>query len=219
VLAAGADGAPAARPAAGGPRDWAVERFDFGVEDRFAVLAGSSDLVLSALSTAFHAGGTFVFPEPSPAGGLAGWLQANAITVAYVNPPVLRAIAARRNQAALSKLRQLFVDNTGELISRDVDALRQAAPTCRFVGVYRTGHDGRPLATYTVPADWRLEQAPLRVPLGAELNGVPIQLRHPSGQLAAVGEVAEICYGGDRTGDLGRRWADGTLEFVERKAS
>jgi hypothetical protein len=32
--------------------------------------------------------------------------------------------------------------------------------------------------------------------------------------VAATGELAEIWHGADRTGDLGRRWPDGTLEYV-----
>jgi acyl carrier protein len=80
--------------------------------------------------------------------------------------------------------------------------------------VYRPGRDGRPLATYVVPDDWRPENAPLRLPLGTAPDGEPVAVRHRSGAPAAVGEVAEIGAGADRTGDLGRRLADGTLEYV-----
>jgi acyl carrier protein len=55
-----------------------------------------------------------------------------------------------------------------------------------------------------VPDDWRPDTAPVRVPLGTGL------------QAAAVGEIAEIRAGDRPTGDLGRRWADGTVEYVRR---
>jgi hypothetical protein len=61
---------------------------------------------------------------------------------------------------------------------------------------------------------WEPGTAPLRVPLGAELGADAVELRHPTGQPAAVGEVAELHAGDRRTGDLVRRWADGTLEYV-----
>ncbi|BCB89231.1 condensation domain-containing protein [Phytohabitans suffuscus] len=196
-------------------RDWAVERFGLARDDRFAVLSGQPGHLMSALASAFTAGAALVLPDAPVTGDVAGWLRANAITVAYLSPPVLRA-AASAPDTVVPALRLVFADNTGELISHDVAALRRLAPQSLCASLYRVGRDGLPLATYEVPADWRQEAAPLRVPLGTERAGAPAWLRHPSGQPAAVGEVAELCFGAHQTGDLGRRWADGTLEFVSR---
>jgi non-ribosomal peptide synthetase component F/acyl carrier protein len=207
----GASGSPALNG------DWAVERFHLGREDRFTVLSNSSDHLLSALSSVFYAEATLVIPEhpvSGDIGGLTTWLHANSISVMYVSPPILRAIAASTPRPELPALRYVFVHNSGGFISHDVDALRRLSATCRCVGLYRVGQDGRPLAMYAVPDDWQLQTAPLRVPLGAELEDDPAHLLHPSGQPAAIGEVAEICFGSRRTGDLGRRWLDGSLEFV-----
>ncbi|HEV2087565.1 MAG TPA: amino acid adenylation domain-containing protein [Cryptosporangiaceae bacterium] len=206
--------APGATVLAARGEDWAVERFGLRADDRFAVLSGPPGQLLSALSSALHAGGTLVLADRSPnrdIGALVDWLRANRISVVYANPPLLRAIAAR---AQLPALRYVFVENTGSLTAHDVEALRRLSADFRVVATYRTGPDGRPIAAHQVPADWRLETAPLRVPLGAEIAASAVQLRHPSGQPAAVGEVGEICHGAERTGDLGRRWPDGTLEFV-----
>ena len=52
------------------------------------------------------------------------------------------------------------------------------------------------------------------MPLGSELPGRPAQVLRPSGQRAAIGEVGEICLGSHHTGDIGRRWPDGSLEFI-----
>ncbi|TMR99680.1 non-ribosomal peptide synthetase [Nonomuraea basaltis] len=197
--------------------DWALERFELGGDDRFAVLSNQPGHLVSAMSSAFHTGATLVIPDRSFTGdfnALVAWLRDNSVSVIYVNPPALRTIAARNPLPQLPALRYAFVDNSGELISHDFDALRRLSPSCRCVGLYRMGGDGRPLATYTMPEDWRRETAPPRVPLGTDLDDAPAQLRHPSGQPAAVGEVTEICFGAHHTGDLGRRWADGTLEYV-----
>jgi amino acid adenylation domain-containing protein len=216
-----ADAVQTVREVAPGSRgpvcDWAVERFQFGGDDRFTVLSPRPGHLLSALSSAFCAGAALVLPERSLAGDIAAlitWLQANAISVIYVNPPIIRAIAAQAPRPYLPALRYVFVDNSGELISHDINALRKLSATCRCVGVYRVGQDGRPLAMYAVPDDFQPQTAPLRVPLGTDLADNPAQLRHSGGQPAAIGEVAEICFGSYRTGDLGRRWPDGTLEFV-----
>ena len=205
-------------PASG--RDWAVARFGLAGNDRFAVLSGQPGHLMSAFASAFTAGAALVVPDASITGDVAGWLRANAITVAYLSPPVLRAAASSPGTVSpgtvLPALRLVFADNAGELISHDVAALRRLAPQSRCVSLYRVGRDGLPLATYEVPPDWRLEAAPLRVPLGTERAGAPARLRHPAGQPAAVGEVAELCFGSYQTGDLARRWPDGTLEFIRR---
>ncbi|ASW54311.1 hypothetical protein [Plantactinospora sp. KBS50] len=190
-----------------------MQRLGLSADDRFAVLSGPPGQLMSALSSALHAGGTLLFADrpTNDAGALADWLRANRVSVVYASPPLLRSIAGRTQ---LPALRHVLVANTGNLTAHDVEALRRLSPDCRIVATYRTGPHGRPVAAYRVPDDWRLETAPLRVPLGTGLAGRPVRLRHPGGQPAAVGEVAEICVGERRTGDLGRRWPDGTLEFV-----
>lgn len=200
-------------------RDWAVERFNLDADDRFAVLSPQPGHLLAALSTAFDAEAALVLLEHPFTGdthSLLTWLRANSVSVVYLNPPLLRALAAQAPEPQLPALRYVFVDNSGELLAHDVDLVRRLSATCRCVGVYRVDQDGRPLAAYAVPDDWKLETAPLRVPLGTEVTNTPARLLHPSGQAGTVGEVAEICAGDRRTGDLGRRWTDGTLEFVRR---
>jgi non-ribosomal peptide synthetase component F/acyl carrier protein len=200
-------------------RDWAVDRFGITPRDRLAVLSGLSGHLLSALSTAFHAGAALVLADPPGVDTLAGlstWLRTNAVTVLYLNPPVLRAMAGLEPAPDLSGLTCVFVDNAGDLLAHDVDGLRKLAPAARCAAMYRVGRDGRPAAVYELPADWRLATAPLRVPLGTALAGSTVELVNRAGQPAAPGEVAELCIGSYRTGELGRRRADGVLEFVRR---
>jgi non-ribosomal peptide synthetase component F len=199
-------------------QEWATARFSFGAGDCFAVLSRLPGHLVSALSSAFSAGATLAIPDDSLTGNvnaLITWLSANSVSVMYVGPPLLRALAAR--SARLPALRYVFVDNSGDLLWHDVSALRRLAPDCHFVGLYRVDRHGRPLLMYSVPEDWELQTVAWHVPLGLELD-IPVHLAHPSGQAAAVGEVAEICFGSEKTGDLGRRWPDGSVEYVGRLA-
>ncbi|MBG0816340.1 condensation domain-containing protein [Planomonospora sp. ID82291] len=204
------DGTPAPGDPGRAETDWAVRRFGLDEDDRFAVLSALPGHLASAMSSALSAGAVLLLPER---GDLA-WLRENAATVAYLTPAILRGLDAAHE--TLPALRYAFIENSGELISHDLVALRHLAPRCRGVGVHRVGRDGRPLAAYPVPADWQPQTAGVRVPLSGDPADDRAELRHPGGRPAAVGEVAELCSGSQRTGDLARRWTDGTLEFVGR---
>lgn len=211
------DALEATGPQAGGPPDaaWAVRRFGLGPGDRVAVLSGSPAHRVAAAASAQGAGAALVSGEPPLTAGataLADWLRASEASVVYLTPPLLRTLS-RSPRPQLPALRYVFVENFGELLSHDVTAVRRLSAACRCVALYRVLPDGTPSAAYLVPEDYQPETAPPRVPLGREL-GPPARLLHLAGQPAAVGEVAEICFGTSRTGDLGRRWADGTLEYV-----
>ncbi|MGW3687066.1 HemK family protein methyltransferase [Streptomyces sp. NPDC005125] len=202
--------------------DWAVERFGLTAQDRIAVLAGVPGHLESALSTAFHAGAAFVIPNCSFAGGadtLIDWLRTHEISLLYLTPSILRALAAEHSDAQLGALETVFVENAGDLISHDIGSLRTLSPDCRLVSVYRTAQDGRPRSVYEVPAGLSLGTAPLRVPLGTEQPHSPAVLMRANGLPASVGEPGELCFGSWRTGDIGRRWADGSLEFVGRSGA
>ncbi|WP_405943440.1 condensation domain-containing protein [Streptomyces sp. NBC_00932] len=197
---------PGSRP------DWAVARYGFGAHDRFAVLSGSTHHVISALLTAFAAGGTVVLVDHSPAVGaraLAAELAEAGVSVLYAAPPVLRTLAG----FSLPALRHVLVENAGSFVPQDVVAVRRTAPEARCTGLYGVGPDGRPAALHDIPDEWAVDTAPLRVPLGQPAHGT-VRLVRRGGQEAAVGEVAELRVGDSWNGEFGRRWADGTLEFV-----
>ncbi|MFD6567692.1 condensation domain-containing protein [Micromonospora profundi] len=219
VLPAATDPLPAPNggPAAQASDDWAVQRYEFGPGDRFVVLSSRPGHLMSAMRTAFGAGATLLVPDRAfgaDAGALTTWLRENAVTVAYVDAPILRAMTAQTPVPDLPELRYVLMDNAGDLLPHDVEAVREMAPGCRCVAVYRVTADGRPLCCYEAPQDMEVRNAPLRVPLGTPLPGMPVTLRRASGQPAATGELAEIWYGDERTGDHGRRRADGSLEYA-----
>ena len=212
----------AADPATADPvgDDGAVrELFGLSPDDRVAVLSARPGLVAAATTAAVDAGASLV-PPPSLADvtALGNWLHDGGITAVFVDPPLLRAMSGHADMPRLPALRAAFVDNAGDLLAHDVELARRWSPACRWVGLYGVTEDGVPLAGYPVPDGWTADTAPLRVPLGRQLPGGPLRLRHPSGRAAAVGEVAQVWAGTRATGDLARRWPDGTLEYVGRAA-
>jgi HemK-like putative methylase len=213
---------PAPAAAAGGtgaPADWAVDRFHLTSEDRFAALTSEPAHLVSAMLSAFAAGGTLLLPgnvDTADVDALTRWLHSNQVTVLYADPPLIRALAAQATTPQFPALRCVFVDNTGEFIPQDIAALREMSATARCVGVYRVGPDGRPLAVYEVPDDVPLTKAPVRVSLGVDFPDRTLRLLNPAGQQATIGEVGEITAGSVRTGDIARRCPDGSLEYIRR---
>ncbi|MFB6909020.1 HemK family protein methyltransferase [Streptomyces bacillaris] len=204
--------APALDVPTGGP-------FGVTAADRIAVLSSVPGHLPAALGTAFRAGAAFHLPDCSftvDATAVTEWLRSRAITVLYATPSVLRALAYAPGEPVLSDLALVCVENAGDLLSHDVATLRRLAPTARLVSLYRTRPDGVPRAVHVTPDDWTLRTAPLRVPLGREPAGRRGEVLRPGDRPAAVGELGELCFAGERTGDLGRRWPDGSLEYVCR---
>jgi HemK-like putative methylase len=206
------------RSAPAGPRDWVLERFGLGAEDRFVVLTSAPGTLRSAISSAFQAGAAEIISD-APVGQdievLTSWLRDNAVTAVYLDAPVLRALAGRIPVPEFPAVRQVFLANAGDLIPHDVAAARILAPNGRIAALYRIGADGRPSAIYEVPGDWEFRRAPLRVPLGAELPHAPaMTVARPSGEVAGIGEVGEIRLADGATGELGRRLSDGCVEYV-----
>ncbi|WP_155981246.1 condensation domain-containing protein [Nocardia sp. BMG111209] len=199
------------------PVDWAAARFGFGPEDRIVVLTNRSGYLTSAMCTAFAAGAALVIPDRSFDGdvvALTAWLRDSGVTVAYLDPPILRGLTGQAAVPELPALRCVVVDNPGDLLPHDIEAMRRVSPGCRCVAVHRMGIDGRPLTCYEIPGALVVRDAPLRVRLGAPLPGRAVTLRTPAGAPAAIGELAELWDGAARTGDLARRWPDGTWEYA-----
>lgn len=194
-------------PAAG----WAAE---LGPGDRVALLSGLSAQIVSGVASAVAAGAALHLDSPpvTDPEALVEWLRAHEVTVVFTTAPVLRAIIAREER--LPSLRRVVVENNGDVLLHDVDALHRLAPICVLACAYRTNGEGRPLATYQVPDDWQSDEPPLRLPLGTMPTGADVRLLTGADRPAAVGEVGELCVGSSRTGDLLRRWPDGSLEFV-----
>jgi non-ribosomal peptide synthetase component F len=199
--------APGTAPYTGPPR------IDLTEDDLLAVPSGAADPRQRALAAALAGAASLAVPDDATAAdphALAGWLQDSAATAVYLTPPLLRALASPASGGL--RLRYAFLANSGDLTAKDIDRLRLLAPGCQVVGVCHNDRGDRPLALYRVPANWHAVTAPLRVPIGVTLE--PASLLGPAGQPAAVGEVAELCAEGLRTGALVRQRPDGLLEFA-----
>ncbi len=217
VLPARGEPVPRPEPPVGGGGDGAGIGLGFAPQDRVVVLTARPGHVVSAACSAFEAGATLLIPDRAfgtDVGALADWLREHEVSVAHADAPILRALSTHRPPPHLPALRCVVVDHAGDLLPHDVEAVRELAPGCRFVAVYRLAADGRPAAVHEAPAELAVADAPLRVPLGVPRPGAAVELRRESGVRAAVGELGEIWCGGERTGDAGRLLADGTLELT-----
>ncbi|MFC6083642.1 amino acid adenylation domain-containing protein [Sphaerisporangium aureirubrum] len=181
-------------------------------DDVLAVPTGDAGLMMCATSLALPAGA--VVATAGAPDAPAAWLRDVGATAVYLTVPLLRAVAADPAGTDLPLLRRAFLDNRGDLTAHDVVSMRRLAPRCRVVAVYRTAGGSVPLAAYEVPGAWSPSTAPLRVPIGWEVEGRPAVVRNPAGRRAVTGEVGELHVGGAGSGDLVRRRPDGLVEFA-----
>jgi len=197
--------------------DGPAGRHGFSGRDRVVVLSGRPGLLASAMDRSFDAGAVLVIPDRAfgdDISALTKWLRENGITVAYLDPPILRALTAQQPEPELPDLGCVVVDNAGDLLPHDVEAIRRLAPGCRFLSLYRVAADGRPLAEYDAPADLEVADSPLRLPLGTPAAGRGVELRRPNGRPAATGEAAELWQDGERVGAAARLLPGRCLEFI-----
>lgn len=195
--------------------DWAVDRFGLGDRCRFAVLAFSPDLLVSALSSAFQAGATVLLPELRPTGDIAAlraWLRTSAVTVLYLTAPILRVLGPQE----LPTLSHLFIKSSGDLMPHDLEAARRLAPNARVATLYRLDVDGRPACVYEAPPDNPISLPTAYAPLGTATSTTGLRVLDGSGRPATVGEPGEIWAADGPTGDRGFRHHDGSLHFAGR---
>ncbi|HKG37373.1 MAG TPA: condensation domain-containing protein [Conexibacter sp.] len=165
---------------------------------------------------ALAAGATVVGPERAPQPRSAtpptGWLDANAISVAAMDPWL--ATAALERAAALpATLRLLCVQGAGPLTVPPEAGGRGRLVVQRWYGLTEAG--GLVL-TARVDGGSRTAGAPL----AGEPSGLPARVLDRHGTVAPAGVIGELVLGDDaqplHTGDLARRRADGGLELVGR---
>jgi hypothetical protein len=201
-------------PVAAG-EDWAVGRFGLTGDDRIALWSGIPGQVVSTICSAVCAGAMLDLTPPvlADAAAMAERLRDGHVTVLVTTTPVLRTAVAMAADAAWSSLRLVLVDHGGELFTADVTALRRVAPAASVASTYRTDRLGVPLAVHVydglVPAD-----EPDLVPAGIPPTGSALTVINAAGRPAGFGEIGEVCSDTTPTGDLARRWPDGTLELV-----
>lgn len=194
-----------------------------GADDRMSVLSGRPGPAAAAAAARGATGAALIPPNCAVTADpeqMLTWLKEQQVTVLLLCPPVLRTLtgAAASGGHSLPALRQVYIEHGadpvgGDLLPVDVVALRALAPQARCTALYRIGADGTPAASYDVPGEWTVTNAPTRAPLG---QGPALRVVTAAGKPTAVGEVGELRVAGTATDELARRWPDGTVEFVRR---
>ncbi len=202
----------------GGYSSAVAESLSLDRSDRVAILGGCRGHVIFGLSAAVSGGAAALVPDNGTVGdseSLIGWLEANSVSVLYLTPAQLRALAGDGMGLELPSLRYAVIDNSGELTSQDIVALRRLSPSCRCISAFGATRTGQPIAIFATPDTWNSETAPLRIPLGRIVQGVDAELRNPVGRPCVVGEVGQIYFQGEPTGDLARLMHDGTIQIAD----
>jgi non-ribosomal peptide synthetase component F/thioesterase domain-containing protein/acyl carrier protein len=212
-------------------------------EDRLLTLAQPSTIVgVRDVITALLAGARVHLVDPRGVGprDILNLIRAEAITILFAFPALLRSIVAAREGQAGASLRLVRVGGDTTVWS-DVETLRAwLAPEAAIQVVYAATE--APMMQWFVHDKSRGEDA--RIPIGYPLPGNRLALVDEDGGATPPGEVGELIVGSQyvslgswlggrlsdesvemdegggrifRTGDLVRQRADGLLERVGRK--
>jgi thioesterase domain-containing protein/acyl carrier protein len=212
--------------------------------DRLLTLASPSTIVgVRDVMTALLAGASIHLLDPQGVGAreILNVIRAEAITILFAFPALLRSIVAAREGRADASLRLVRVGGDTTVWS-DVETLRAwLAPDAAIQVVYAATE--APMMQWFVDDTCRTEDA--RIPIGYPLAGNPLALVDERGRATRPGEVGELIVGSQyvslgcwaegrladesfetggrcqsrifRTGDLVRQRPDGLLERVGRK--
>jgi amino acid adenylation domain-containing protein len=234
-----------------------AETFGLGPGDRHSMASAlAHDPLQRDVFISLGLGMTLVVPDGERLGEpgyLANWARERRITVMNLVPALLQVFC--REAPTLPDLRRVLL--IGDVLHRgEVDALYALAPNVVAINLYGATETQRALS-YSIlprrPAELDSESdfgtrghQKASLPLGRGYDGVQLVLLNPQGEVAGVGEAAEIHirsrylargysdpaqtaerfigspWSGDphdrlyKTGDLGRYLPDGQVEFLGR---
>ena len=212
--------------------------------DRHLTLAPAGTIVgVRDVMTALLAGASIHLLDPRGVGAreILHAIRAEAITVLFAFPALLRSVVAAREGPADAALRLVRIGGDTTLWN-DVETLRAwLAPEAAVQLIYAATE--APMMQWFVDDTCRREDA--RIPIGYPLPGNRLALVEKDGRATPPGEVGELIVGGPyvslgswadgrladhgvetdgqcggrifRTGDLARQRPDGLLERVGRK--
>ncbi len=201
---------------------WHTETFGFGPDDRFAMLSGlAHDPLLRDVFTPLSIGASLRIPDEGAFDSgerLAGWLRRERVTVAHLTPSLGQLVCQGAADRPPLSLRYAFFG--GEpLTTGDVDALKLRAPSVQCVNFYGATETPQAVAFHVVPADVPATAGSSRraraLPVGTGIEGVQLLLLNEAGNLAGIGELAEICV---RTPYLARGYVGGAAVSDDRFA-
>jgi len=213
-------------------------------EDRFLTLASPCTIVgVRDVMTALLAGASIHLLDPQRAGAreMANVIRAEAITILFAFPALLRSIVAASAEHAEATLRLVRVGGDTTLWS-DIDWLRSWLAAEAHIQLIYAATEA-PMLQWFVDDSCRGEDA--RIPIGYPLRGNRLAIVDEDGAVTQPGEVGELIVTSPyvslgrwadgrcadervdtcgvrawrtfRTGDLVRQRPDGLLERVGRK--
>eukprot|EP00756_Hemistasia_phaeocysticola_P005180 Hpha_TRINITY_DN13208_c0_g1::TRINITY_DN13208_c0_g1_i1::g.155002::m.155002/K00143/LYS2; L-2-aminoadipate reductase len=180
---------------------WMGSTFNLGVEDRFGMCSGiAHDPLQRDVFTPLFFGASIYIPAQSTIdtpGKLARWMKEKEISVLCLTPALGQILVTVDDPSfKMPKLR--FVKFVGDmLIKRDVIRLQTIAPTCRIINMWGTTETSRAVGYFNVPpppAGGSDFMAGLKevIPVGKGMKDAQMLLLNAEGQLAGIGEAAEI---------------------------
>ncbi|HEX2225117.1 MAG TPA: amino acid adenylation domain-containing protein, partial [Thermoanaerobaculia bacterium] len=192
--------------------DWHTATFGLGADDRFSLLSGlSHDPLLRDILTPLTLGARLSIPAADDLDfpqRLAGWMASQGITVSHLTPGLGQLLAD--GGTPLPALRRTFFGGD-VLIERDVARLREVAPQATSVNFYGTTETPQVVAWHDASraGAWPTR----RVPVGRGIDGAQLLVLNDAGELAAPGELGEICV---RTPYLSQGYLDDERLTAER---
>ncbi len=168
---------------------WQAETFGLTADDRFSMLSGlSHDPLLRDVFTPLSIGATLCIPDPDDLMSPAGWMARQGITVCHLTPGLGQLLID--GGTPLPDLRYSFFGGD-VLTEREVARLRGLAPGVTGVNFYGTTETPQAMAWHDASGAGAWPTRP--VPVGCGIDGVQILVLNAAGNLAAPGELGEVC--------------------------
>ncbi len=123
---------------------------------------------------------------------LTKWLRENSISVLHLTPALGQLLLTAGTQP-LPAVRRIFFG--GDVLTRvEVARIRELAPNATVGSFYGATETQRAVGYYEIPLDfaWKDTEANRTIPLGRGIKDVQLLLLNKAGQLAGVGELAEL---------------------------
>jgi amino acid adenylation domain-containing protein len=175
---------------------WQTETFDLGASDHFCLLSGLAYNHLHRdVFTPLALGATLYVPpadivrEPAQ---LVEWLRENSISVLHLTPALGQLLLTAGPQP-LPAVRRVFFG--GDVLTRgEVARIRELAPNATIGSFYGATETQRAVGYYEISFDFASKdtEANRPIPLGRGIKDVQLLLLNKAGQLAGVGELAEL---------------------------
>ena len=180
---------------------WMAETFAMRESDRFSMLSGLSfNLLHRDVFTPLGLGATLCIPAPEDIapGRLAQWLRREVISIVHLTP-AMRQVLTAGAKTHLSSCRCAFFG--GDLVRKnDVESFWELAPQAAIAIFYGATETQRAVGHFIIrpkngnPGN-HSDAPSLRevMPLGRGIKDVQLWVLSPSGGMAGIGEIGEIC--------------------------